>query len=907
MSSKVCPASAVFAALCLIGFVGCSSGTNNNLSNVPPVMAIVPYIPGVTNTSTTTTTTTATPPPPSQSHSVNGTFGQPLVAFVTSNGSPAGGVVVTFQAPTSGASGTFAGKRGTTATATSESNGLATAPAFTANGTVGTYSVLASITAASTPASFTMINTTGAPATVIATGGGGQSTTVDSQFASPLTVKVVDSGNNPVSSAIVVFAAPATGASGTFATPSGTTTSSTVVVTNASGLAASSTFTANSIAGSDSVTATVAGVAAPVTFNLTNAPGPVQFVTAISGTAQSMVAGKTFNAPFSVSVTDGQLNPISGATVTFSAPTTGPSGTFDVTGNITSSATATTNASGIATLTAPFTANDTAGPYFVTATVSQTQTTTFSMNNWPVGSLFYSYCLSGQEAIGSESYYALTGSVVVDPAGQVLAGEQDYNDGSEITSPQPSGDTITGGTLTVNSSTQKGTLVLDTNNLNLGPNGSGEITLALQFVNSNHALVIEFDGAATSSGNLDVQSLPSPSLQGGFAFTLSGVDPYFEPVGYGGIFTISNGGTTLQNGLVDTNDAETEAPAVLGQALSGTLSIPDTFGRGTVTSTLNYGAAFSYTGEPSPIAINYYIVGPEAIRIIDVDTTDAAIGSAFGQGASANAFGNASLGTSIFAIEGNYLNEYGVAGMFSTNTSAGTFSGVADDDELSNFVLVSDVAISSGAYSIAGSGYGSFTIPVQALGDVSTLGLYLTDPNLNLLDPNNSSGTGGALLLDLDTILAGGTGTILPQTETSTTSFAGQYGFGAQVQNSGLEFDFVGPGSVTSGAFSGSGDLSDPFESLGETKPAGPAQFAAIPLPDPNNPGRYTMLSTNSTPNPLVITIAGTPNDFDVVMYQANGQQLFWLNEDFSSVFLGSFQQFGSFTSASQQERAHPF
>jgi hypothetical protein len=898
MNSKAWQVIAGIAALFLTGLSGCSSGPNNTVSNVPPVMAIVPYIPGVTNTSTTTTTTTATPPPPSQSHSVNGTFGEPLVAFVTSNGSPANGVVVNFQAPTSGASGTFAGKGGTTATATSNSEGLATAPAFTANGTVGTYSVLASITAAPTPASFTMVNTTGAPATVTATGGGGQSAMVDFPFTLPLTVRVVDSGNNPVSNAAVVFAAPASGASGTFATPSGTTTSSTVVVTNASGLAASGGFTANSIAGADTVTATVAGVSTPAAFNLTNSPGQPAFITAISGTPQSMVGGKIFNAPLAVSVTDSQSNPISGAVVTFAAPTTRASGTFFVDGSSVDSATATTNSSGIATMSAPFTANDTSGPYFITASVSGIQTT-FSMNNWPVGSLFYSYYLSGQEAIGAGSYYALAGSVVVDPANQVLAGEQDYNDGIEITSPQPSGDTITGGTLKVNSTTHGGTLVLDTNNLNLGASGSGEITLALQFVNSNHALIIEFDGEATSSGSLDVQSLPSPALNGGFAFTLAGADPILEPVGYGGVFTISNGGTTLQNGLVDTNDAETQPlPPVLAQPLSGTLSAPDTFGRGTITSTLNYGAAYSFTGEPSPIVLNYYVVGSEAIRIIDVDATDSAIGSAFGQGASANAFSNASLGTSIFGIEGNYLNEYGAAGMFSTNTSAATFTGVADDDELNNGVLVADATLSSGTYSIGGNGYGSFTIPTvptPLLGDVSALGLYMTDPNLNLLDPNNSTGKGGALVLDLDPLLAGGAGTIIPQTDTSTASFTGQYGFGAQDQNYFVEFDFLGSGTVTSGAFSGTGALSDPFESLGETKPTVEAQFATTPLPDPNNAGRYTMLSTNSTPNPLVITVAGSPNDFDVVMYQANGQQLFWLDEDFTSVFLGSFQQFGSF------------
>lgn len=57
------------------------------------------------------------------------------------------------------------------------------------------------------------------------------------------------------------------------------------------------------------------------------------------------------------------------------------------------------------------------------------------------------------------------------------------------------------------------------------------------------------------------------------------------------------------------------------------------------------------------------------------------------------------------------------------------------------------------------------------------------------------------------------------------------------------------------------------------------------------------MLTTNSTPNPLEIKLKGKAQQpFDVVMYQASGNQFFWLDEDASSVFLGSLQQLGSFT-----------
>ena len=58
-----------------------------------------------------------------QSATVNTAFAAPLVATVTTGGSPTGGVTVTFTAPATGASGTFAGGVNT---ATTNASGVAT-------------------------------------------------------------------------------------------------------------------------------------------------------------------------------------------------------------------------------------------------------------------------------------------------------------------------------------------------------------------------------------------------------------------------------------------------------------------------------------------------------------------------------------------------------------------------------------------------------------------------------------------------------------------------------------------------------------------------------------------------------------------------------------------------------------
>ena len=85
-------------------------------------------------------------------------FATALQATVTDAlGNLAAGVAVTFTAPGSGASGTFGGSA--TATVTTNASGLATAPAFTANGQAGSYTVTATAAGVGTSAIFSLTNT----------------------------------------------------------------------------------------------------------------------------------------------------------------------------------------------------------------------------------------------------------------------------------------------------------------------------------------------------------------------------------------------------------------------------------------------------------------------------------------------------------------------------------------------------------------------------------------------------------------------------------------------------------------------------------------------------------------------------------------------------------------------------
>jgi RHS repeat-associated protein len=92
-----------------------------------------------------------------QTAAVGSAYAAPLAVRVRDAGSnPLPGVSIIFTAPATGASGTFSGS-GSVAQATSNASGVATAPAFTANATVGSFSVIASVAALN--ASFALTNT----------------------------------------------------------------------------------------------------------------------------------------------------------------------------------------------------------------------------------------------------------------------------------------------------------------------------------------------------------------------------------------------------------------------------------------------------------------------------------------------------------------------------------------------------------------------------------------------------------------------------------------------------------------------------------------------------------------------------------------------------------------------------
>jgi len=94
----------------------------------------------------------------SQSTELGTDFAVPLAVTVTdTDANPLVGATVTFSAPRTGASGVFAGA-GATATVLTNTDGVATAPDFSANDHTGGYIVIASVAGLTTPATFALVN-----------------------------------------------------------------------------------------------------------------------------------------------------------------------------------------------------------------------------------------------------------------------------------------------------------------------------------------------------------------------------------------------------------------------------------------------------------------------------------------------------------------------------------------------------------------------------------------------------------------------------------------------------------------------------------------------------------------------------------------------------------------------------
>ncbi|HXW18732.1 MAG TPA: hypothetical protein VEJ39_10550 [Candidatus Acidoferrales bacterium] len=473
----------------------------------------------------------------------------------------------------------------------------------------------------------------------------------------------------------------------------------------------------------------------------------------------------------------------------------------------------------------------------------------------------YAFYLSGYDRFGL--FYVAAGSVTLDGMGDVTAGEEDFNDAEEV---NPSVDDSLTGTYTVGPD-GRGSMVLTATSSGV-PDAAvgvgGTQTLSLTVVNNNHALIEEFDSSLSSSGSLDLQtSTSATALAGAYSFYLAGADKSFAYV-EGGVVMVDGAGNFTSTSDVDIDDS---GAATFGNTVSGSLAGPalDAMGRGVLT----------YGGNMFAI----YVIGPEVFRIVDIDSASFnVVGSAFGQGTGSGSFSAASL-SGLYVFNDQGFSSAGISaqlGLVNADGTGNLTSGVIDYNFMGDIPPSppAPASITAGSYTMASNGYGSATGTVIVNDFIKTYGVYLTDPALNLTDPNNSSGGGSALILELDSASLG-SGVLIPQS--STAAFSGNNAFDLHGYGVDLYIDIVGQVSAASPSnVAGSGDANEVFVQ----------QLSAAPLAgsftaDTTNVGRYT--GTFDLNNALA--------PYGMVFYQTNTGLAMHILEDGANVGIGVFEQ----------------
>lgn len=142
------------------------------------------------------------------------------------------------------------------------------------------------------------------PFTLVLNAGDGQSGTVGTALATPLSVLVTDA------------AGPAAGVTVRWSVTSGGGSVPATSKTGTDGIA-SALYTLGTTAGPKAVTATVDGASAAVTFNSTALPGPARRMVPSGGNGQSAIAGQAAPNPLAVFILDQYNNGVPGVAVTW--------------------------------------------------------------------------------------------------------------------------------------------------------------------------------------------------------------------------------------------------------------------------------------------------------------------------------------------------------------------------------------------------------------------------------------------------------------------------------------------------------------------------------------------------------------------------------------------------------------
>ena len=310
--------------------------------------------------------------------------------------------------------------------------------------------------------------------------------------------------------------------------------------------------------------------------------------------------------------------------------------------------------------------------------------------------------------------YAIVGSFTADGSGGIKAGTVDINDPQFGQFPNTA---ISAGTYTVGVD-GRGTTTL------VNSTGFGNVTLDFVLEDSSHGLVTEFDGTASGSGTLDVQT-SGTSPAGTYAFSFSGADASSgNPFATVGNLVVGAGGSI--SGLEDFNDG---GIVNADQTLSGTLAVGPSSTPGTTLT----------TGAVGGLLFDVYPIDATHLKFIEMDTIATLSGEAFSQTSTA-----IPAETMAFTLQGFYpvssFSPFAAGGFMVTDNSLNV-TNASTFDYAENIISGGPTGF-TGAFTAGGTGRYTF-VPASFAGGTS-YAAYPSNGGLLLLEIDNTGVTSGA-------------------------------------------------------------------------------------------------------------------------------------------------------------------
>jgi hypothetical protein len=248
----------------------------------------------------------------------------------------------------------------------------------------------------------------------------------------------------------------------------------------------------------------------------------------------------------------------------------------------------------------------------------------------------YVFSVSGVDADGDA--YTAGGTIIANGSGAITGGTLDMN--STDTAVFTSGPVIAapinsnGGYTVGKDGRGEFTISLPTGDNPFG----GDLTFDFVLQNSFHGQVTEFDGDATGSGTLDVQTAGTTPT-GPYAFSLAGATYAGSTFATVGNFTLT--GSSITTGLEDFNSGGApETNGGVGYPLSGTVVA------GGSTSSLSSLTTSSTFGTSGTLTFDVYPIDSTHLKFIEVDSYATLSGDAFTEATSVP------TGNLVFTLDG---------------------------------------------------------------------------------------------------------------------------------------------------------------------------------------------------------------------------------------------------------------